>query len=123
MPPRQRRRSLAWPGDVTVRFLSSADFGAKPADRKPGGHYEQSNVRRPRRLQNAGTVIVTGAMLGEKLSSSRLMVTAMAHGLAFGLLAFAMSGMSGGHLNPILTLAAVVSRRMPLARGVWYLVA
>ena len=71
----------------------------------------------------AGTAIVTGGMLGEKLSSSRLMVTAMAHGLAFGLLAFAMSGASGGHLNPILTLAAVVTRRMPVARGAWYLVA
>jgi glycerol uptake facilitator-like aquaporin len=71
----------------------------------------------------AGTMIVTGGMLGEKLSSSRLMVSAMAHGLAFGLIAFAMSGVSGGHLNPILTLAAVVARRMPLARGMWYLVA
>jgi len=67
-----------------------------------------------------GMVIVTAGMLGEKLSSSRLMVTAMAHGLAFGLLVFAMGSMSGGHLNPILTLAAVVMRQMTVTRGMMY---
>jgi glycerol uptake facilitator-like aquaporin len=70
-----------------------------------------------------GTMILTAGMLGERLSSSRLLVTSMAHGLAFGLLAFAMGGISGGYLNPILTLAAVVGRRMTVTRGVWYLVA
>lgn len=69
-----------------------------------------------------GTVIVTAGMLGEKLSSSRLMVTALAHGLAFGILVFAMSRMSGAHLNPILTLAAVVMRQMTITRGALYLV-
>jgi MIP family channel proteins len=70
-----------------------------------------------------GTVIVTGGMVGERLSSSRLLVTSLAHGLAFGLLVFAMAGVSGGHLNPVLTLGAVITRQMPLARGVTYLAA
>lgn len=70
-----------------------------------------------------GMVIVTAGMLGEKLSSSRLMVTAMAHGVAFGLLVFAMGSMSGGHLNPILTLSAVVMRQMTMTRGMMYVAA
>lgn len=71
----------------------------------------------------AGVLIVTGGMLGERLSSSRLLVASMAHGLAFGLLVYAMAGMSAGHLNPLLTLAAVVMRQMTLTRGLMYLVA
>jgi glycerol uptake facilitator-like aquaporin len=71
----------------------------------------------------AGTMIVTAGILGERLTSSRLLVTALAHGLAFGLLAFAMGGISGGYLNPILTVAAVVGRRINLTRGMWYIAA
>jgi MIP family channel proteins len=70
-----------------------------------------------------GAVIVIGGMVGERLSSSRLLVTALAHGLAFGLLVFMMAGVSGGHLNPVLTLGAVITRQMPLPRGLTYLAA
>jgi glycerol uptake facilitator-like aquaporin len=70
-----------------------------------------------------GMVIVSAGMLGEKLSSSRLLVVAMAHGLAFGLLVFAMGSMSAGHLNPIMTLAAVVMRQMAVMRGAMYVAA
>jgi aquaporin-4 len=70
-----------------------------------------------------GVVVVTGGMVGERLSSSRLLVTALAHGLAFGLLVFTMVGVSGGHLNPVLTLGAVITRQMPPVRGLTYLVA
>ena len=71
----------------------------------------------------AGTVIVTAGMLGERLSSPRLLATSMAHGLAFGLLVFAMGGISGGHLNPVLTFAVVITRRMTVTRGLLYLAA
>jgi glycerol uptake facilitator-like aquaporin len=71
----------------------------------------------------AGVVIVTAGMLGEKLSSSRLLVTALAHGLAFGLLVFTTVGMSAGHLNPILTLGAAIMRQMTFARGLIYVAA
>jgi aquaporin-5 len=70
-----------------------------------------------------GVVIVTGGMVGERLSSSRLLVTSLAHGLAFGLLVFTMVGVSGGHLNPVLTLGAVITRQLTLPRGLTYLAA
>lgn len=71
----------------------------------------------------AGVMIVTGGMFGERLSSPRLLVIAMAHGMAFGLLVFAMLGVSGGHLNPVITVAAMVTRQMTPARGVMYVIA
>ncbi len=70
-----------------------------------------------------GVMIVTGGMLGERLSSSRLLVTAMAHGMAFGLLVFTMLGASGGHLNPIMTVGAMVTHQMTLTRGLMYIAA
>ncbi len=71
----------------------------------------------------AGAVVVTAGMLGERLSSSRLLAASITHGLAFGLLVFALGGSSGGHLNPVLTFAVVLTRRMTFTRGLLYLVA
>src|SRR5262249_21054440 len=57
---------------------------------------------------SAGTVVVTGGVLGEKLASARLLAIALAHGLAFSLLVAATQRVSGGHLNPAVTFAALV---------------
>lgn len=70
-----------------------------------------------------GVLVVTGGILGEKLSSASLLVTSVAHGLAFGLLVSAAVAISGGHLNPILTVAAMVAGRMTVTRGLTYLAA
>jgi Major intrinsic protein len=56
----------------------------------------------------AGTVAVTGGLLGEKLTSARLLAIALVHGLAFALLVSAMRRVSGGHLNPAVTFAALI---------------
>jgi len=71
----------------------------------------------------AGTVAITGGMLAERLDSARLLVIALAHGLAFMLLVAAMLPISGGHLNPAVTFAAMVGRRMSFTKGVLYIVA
>ena len=71
----------------------------------------------------AGTVAVTGGLLGERLDSARLLVVALAHGIAFMLLVAAMQPISGGHLNPAVTFAAVVARRMSATRGGLYMLA
>src|ERR1051325_2768593 len=60
----------------------------------------------------AGTVAITGGAVGERLDSARLLVIALAHGVAFMLLVAAMMPISGGHLNPAVTFAAMVGRRM-----------
>src|ERR671922_43185 len=56
----------------------------------------------------AGTVIVTGGMLGEKLASARLLVLALAQGLAYFMLVSAyMAAMMGGSRPAALGLAAI----------------
>ena len=71
----------------------------------------------------AGAVALTGGLLAERLDSARLLVIALAHGLAFTLLVAAMLPISGGHLNPAVTFAAMVARRISFAKGVLYMVA
>jgi MIP family channel proteins len=71
----------------------------------------------------AGTVAVTGGMLAERLDSARLLVIALAHGLAYMLLVAAMLPISGGHLNPAVTFAAMVGRRMTFTKGMLYMIA
>ena len=47
----------------------------------------------------AGTVVVTGGLLGDELNSARLVAIALAHGLAIALLVTATANISGGHIN------------------------
>jgi len=47
----------------------------------------------------AGTVVVTGGILGDELTSARLVAIALAHGLAIALLVSATANISGGHIN------------------------
>lgn len=71
----------------------------------------------------AGTVAITGGMLAERLDSARLLVLALANGLAYMLLVAAMLPISGGHLNPAVTFAAMVGRRMTFTKGMLYMIA
>jgi MIP family channel proteins len=74
-------------------------------------------------LFGAGVVVVTAGLLGEKLTSARLLTMALAQGIAFPLFMLAMMRISGGHLNPAVTFAAVVSREMTITRAAIYVVA
>ena len=71
----------------------------------------------------AGTVVVTGGLVGETLTAARLIAIALAHGLAITLLVAATANLSGGHLNPAVTFAAFISRRISLAKGLGYIAA
>src|SRR5213083_2196011 len=119
-PPNQRGisvvpRRLAWPGRCSFGTVPSlqterrrrGDMAKTEAVRRNGMvHF---TVRAPAtvraELAAADTVIVTGGILGEKLASARLLVLALAHGLAFLMLVAATMPMSGGHLNPAVTFA------------------
>jgi len=69
----------------------------------------------------AGMVALTGGMLAERLDSARMLVIALAHGIAFMLLVAATLPISGGHLNPAVTFAEMVARRMSFTKGVLYM--
>ena len=72
---------------------------------------------------SAGTVAVTGGLLAERMSSARLLTVALAHGLAYLIFVAATQPISGGHLNPAVTLAAFMSRQVGAARAFLYVVA
>lgn len=70
----------------------------------------------------AGSVVVTGGLLGETLTSARLLIIALAHGLAITLLVAATARFSGGHLNPAVSFGAWVDGKISLVKGVVYII-
>ena len=48
---------------------------------------------------------------------------ALGHGLAIAVLVYATAHISGGHINPAVTFAMVLTRRMTVARGLRYVAA
>ncbi len=62
----------------------------------------------------AGTVVVTGGLIKEGLTSARLVAIALAHGLAIALLAAATARVSGGHINPAVTFGALITGKLAI---------
>lgn len=71
----------------------------------------------------AGTVVVTGGLLGDGLTSARLVAIALAHGLAIALLVAATANISGGHINPAVTFGAWITGKISLTKGLMYVLA
>lgn len=71
----------------------------------------------------AGSVVVVVGVLGLSpgADSGALVAIALAHGLAIATLVAATAKISGGHVNPAVTFAAVVTGRMKLGPGVLYI--
>ena len=71
----------------------------------------------------AGSVIVSGGLPGGDLDAARLLLIAMAHGFGIALLAYATANISGGHINPAVTFAAVITRKVTPTRGLMFVAA
>lgn len=71
----------------------------------------------------AGTVVVTGGLIQEALTSARLVAIALAHGLTIALLVAATANLSGGHINPAVTFGAFIAGKISLIKGIMYVVA
>jgi glycerol uptake facilitator-like aquaporin len=67
--------------------------------------------------------VVTAGMISRDMTCARLVVIAVAHGVAICCLAGATGAISGGHLNPAVTLAFVVAGKETLIRAGLYVVA
>ena len=68
-------------------------------------------------------MIITGSLTDGELTVPRLLTIAFAHGLAIAFLAFATANVSGGHMNPAVTFAAVVTKKISGARGLMFVAA
>src|SRR5438094_8507228 len=64
----------------------------------------------------AGAILTAGST-----STSDLVLVALAHGLAIGVMASALAHISGGHFNPAVTLGALAGRQLSvrLSTGYW----
>ena len=72
----------------------------------------------------AGSVVAAVQFLGTgDLTAAGLVMIALAHGLAIALLVAAVGRFSGGHINPAVTVSAVVTRKIGLVKGAMYVVA
>lgn len=64
----------------------------------------------------AGAIIVTANMVGVD-AGAKLVAVALAHGLILGVMVSATMHISGGQLNPAVSLALVAIRKQPLAQA------
>ena len=71
----------------------------------------------------AGSVIVSGGLPNGDLDPSRLVAIALAHGLAIAFLVYATANISGGHINPAVTFAALLTKKISAVRGLMYVAA
>jgi len=62
----------------------------------------------------AGAIVATGFYFaGSPDYNANLLLVALAHGLAIGVMVSATGHISGGHFNPAVTLGALVGRQIP----------
>jgi len=71
----------------------------------------------------AGSVVVSGGLPNGDLDAARLGIIALAHGLAIALLVYATANISGGHINPAVTFAAWLTKKISTARGLMFIAA
>ena len=70
----------------------------------------------------AGAVVTTAWLQpASSMDPARLVAIALAHGLAIALLVAATATVSGGHINPVVTLSALVTRKITVPRGCVYI--
>ena len=70
----------------------------------------------------AGAVVSSFMLSPGAMTPAHLVAIALAHGLAIAILVAAIARLSGGHINPAVTIAAVVTRKMGLIKGVMFVV-
>ena len=70
----------------------------------------------------AGAVVSSAMIGGADMTPERLIAIALAHGLGIAVLVAAIARFSGGHINPAVTVAAVVTRKIGLVKGAMYIV-
>jgi aquaporin-4 len=68
------------------------------------------------------SVIISAAAFGTGLSIEGILLISFAHGAAIGLMVYAFGHVSGGHINPSVTVSMIVTRKIGIVDGIGYIV-
>lgn len=73
----------------------------------------------------AGSAVSVGMFLGDTgaLTAGAMVVIALTHGFAIAVMVYATAKISGGFLNPAVTVSAMIARKLGVAKGGMYIVA
>jgi MIP family channel proteins len=108
--------------------MALADLALGSDDLGSGDVASRANIR-AYLAEMIGTMLFvligTGAVVSSvgAQASDALIIIALAHGLGIGLMVYATGNISGGHLNPAVTLGMIVTKNIKILPGVIYMAA
>lgn len=68
------------------------------------------------------TVTLSVVVLNKGLTPAGLVAIALAHGLAIALMIYAIGHVSGGHINPAVTIPMMILKKIDVPNGVMYII-
>jgi len=67
-------------------------------------------------------IILSVVAFGEGLSIESIIMIALAHGAAVGLMVYAFGHISGAHINPAVTIPMMITKKISVADGIGYII-
>ena len=74
-------------------------------------------------LIGCGAVVSSAIASSTDLDTGRLIAISLTHGLTICLLAYTIGHISGGHINPAITVAAIINRKINGVKGAIFILA